>query len=52
MDELHAIKDRNLYDVMKQSMTAREQPILDMITTAGFVRSASLMIYTITLASS
>lgn len=38
MDELHAIKDRNLYDVMKQSMSAREQPILDMITTAGFVR--------------
>ncbi len=38
MDELHAIKDRNLYDVIKQSMTAREQPILDMITTAGFVR--------------
>lgn len=38
MDELHAIKDRNLYDVMKQSMAAREQPILFMITTAGFVR--------------
>lgn len=38
MDELHAIKGRNLYDVMKQSMTAREQPLLDMITTAGFVR--------------
>lgn len=38
MDELHAIKDRNLYDVMKQSMTTREQPLLDMITTAGFVR--------------
>jgi phage terminase large subunit-like protein len=38
MDELHAIKDRNLYDVMKQSMAAREQPLLDMITTAGFVR--------------
>jgi len=38
MDELHAIKDRNLYDVIKQAMTAREQPILDMITTAGFVR--------------
>jgi len=38
MDELHAIKDRNLYDVMKQSMSAREQPILSMITTAGFVR--------------
>ena len=38
MDELHAIKDRNLYDVMRQSMAAREQPLLDMITTAGFVR--------------
>lgn len=38
MDELHAIKDRNLYDVMKQSMTARTQPLLAMITTAGFVR--------------
>ena len=38
MDELHAIKDRNLYDVIKQSMTAREQPMLNMITTAGFVR--------------
>ena len=38
MDELHAIKDRNLYDVIKQAMSAREQPLLDMITTAGFVR--------------
>ncbi|MFX4263115.1 terminase large subunit [Pelotomaculum propionicicum] len=38
MDELHAIKNRDLYDVMKQSMSAREQPLLSMITTAGFVR--------------
>lgn len=38
IDELHAIKDRNLYDVMRQSMTARTQPLLAMITTAGFVR--------------
>lgn len=38
MDELHAIKNRDLYDVMKQSMAAREQPLLSMITTAGFVR--------------
>jgi phage terminase large subunit-like protein len=38
MDEVHAWKDRNLYDVMKQSMPSREQPILDVITTAGFVR--------------
>ena len=38
IDELHAIKDRNLYDVIKQAMSAREQPLLDIITTAGFVR--------------
>jgi len=38
IDELHAIKDRNLYDVIKQAMTARQQPLLDIITTAGFVR--------------
>ncbi len=38
IDELHAIRDRNLYDVMKQSMSAREQPLLGMISTAGFVR--------------
>jgi phage terminase large subunit-like protein len=38
MDEVHAWKDRNLYDVMKQSMSSREQPILDIITTSGFVR--------------
>ncbi len=38
IDELHSIKDRNIYDVTKQSMTAREQPLLFMITTAGFNR--------------
>jgi phage terminase large subunit-like protein len=38
VDEIHAIKDRNLYDVMKQSMAARRQPLLWCITTAGFVR--------------
>lgn len=38
IDELHSLKDRNIYDVTKQSMTARQQPILFMITTAGFVR--------------
>ena len=38
MDELHAIKDRNLYDVIKQSTAARDQWLLDMITTSGFVR--------------
>lgn len=38
MDELHSVKDRNLYEVMKQSQSARRQPITVMITTAGTVR--------------
>lgn len=38
IDELHGIKDRNLYEVMKQSQSARRQPLLVMITTAGTVR--------------
>lgn len=38
LDEVHAWKDRNIYDVSKQSMGARQQPILFTISTAGFVR--------------
>jgi len=38
MDELHGVRDRNLYEVMRQSMAARRQPLLIMITTAGTVR--------------
>lgn len=38
IDELHAIKDRNLYDVMKQSTSSRRQSLVVMITTAGYVR--------------
>lgn len=38
MDELHGVKDRNLYEVMKQSQSARRQPLLVMITTAGTIR--------------
>ena len=38
IDELHSIKDRGLYDVMRQSIAARTQPLIGMITTAGFVR--------------
>lgn len=38
IDELHSIRDRNLYEVMKQSQAARRQPLLIMITTAGTVR--------------
>lgn len=38
VDELHALKDRNLYDVVKQSQSTRKQPLMWSITTAGFVR--------------
>lgn len=38
IDELHSIKDRNLYDVIKQSMSAREQPLLNIMSTNGFNR--------------
>lgn len=35
IDELHSIQDRNIYEVLKQSQSARTQPLLIMITTAG-----------------
>jgi len=38
IDELHAIRDRQLYEVMKQSTSSRRQPLVVMITTAGTVR--------------
>ena len=38
IDELHAIEDKNLYDVIIDGMTAREQPISIITTTAGTVR--------------
>lgn len=38
IDELAAIKDRDLYDLIKQAMGARTQPVLFTITTNGFVR--------------
>lgn len=40
LDECHAIKDRNLYDVMKQSLVSesRKQPLFFTITTSGFNR--------------
>lgn len=38
IDELHAIKDKNLYEVMKQSTSSRRQPLVVMITTAGTIR--------------
>ena len=38
IDELAAIKNRDIYDLVKQSMGARSQPLLFCITTNGFVR--------------
>lgn len=39
IDELAAIKNRDTYDLIKQAMGAREQPLLFCITTNGFVRN-------------
>lgn len=38
VDELSAIKNRAIYDDMKQSMSSRDQPLLFSISTNGFVR--------------
>lgn len=38
LDEVHESRDRNLYDVLKQGMKARRQPLLGCITTSGFYR--------------
>ncbi|MBQ2626012.1 MAG: terminase large subunit [Kiritimatiellae bacterium] len=40
IDELAAIKNRDLYDLIKQSMLARRQPLLFCNTTNGFVRGS------------
>lgn len=40
LDEIHAWKDKNLYDVIVDGTTARDQPVILMITTAGTVREA------------
>jgi phage terminase large subunit-like protein len=37
IDEVHELK-RQIYDILKQSTSARQQPIISMISTAGFVR--------------
>lgn len=38
-DELHAARDRELWDVLATSMGARRQPLMIAITTAGYDRS-------------
>ena len=40
IDECHAIKDRNLYDVVRQSQSSREQPLMLTISTSGFLRES------------
>lgn len=40
IDELHAIKDKNLYDVIVDGMSAREQPLTIITSTAGTVRES------------
>lgn len=37
IDEVHELA-RAIYDILQQSMSTREEPLLNMITTAGFVR--------------
>ena len=36
IDELHAHKTREVWDVMQSAMGARDQPLLNAITTSGF----------------
>ena len=40
-DEVHAWPDMNLYDVMKDSMTARQNPLMLIISTMGTVRDSA-----------
>ena len=40
MDEIHAWKDKNLYDVIVDGTSSREQSLIMMITTAGTVRES------------
>lgn len=37
-DEVHALRDRNVYDVVVSGMGARKQPLIGMTTTAGHDR--------------
>ena len=42
LDELHAIKDRNLYDVVVGGMYSREQPLTLIASTGGYIEQDSL----------
>jgi phage terminase large subunit-like protein len=40
LDEIHAWKDKNLYDVIVDGTSARDQPVILMISTAGTIRES------------
>lgn len=40
IDEIHAMRSRDVYDLMKQGVAAREQPLILQVTTNGFVRGS------------
>lgn len=42
LDEIHALKDRNMYDVLRQGMKARKQPIMSCLTTSGWAAPGGL----------
>ena len=42
LDELHALKDRNMYDVIKGGMYARSEPLTLIMSTGGFIEQGSI----------
>ncbi len=42
LDELHAIKDRNLYDVVKGGMYSRVEPLTLIMSTGGYIEQDSI----------
>lgn len=40
LDEIHAWKDKNLYDVIVDGTTARDEPLIFITTTAGTIRES------------
>ena len=42
LDELHAIKDRNIYDVVKGGMYSRAEPLTIIMSTGGYIEQDSV----------
>lgn len=42
LDEIHSLADRNMYDVLRQGMKARKQPIMSCLTTSGWAAPGGL----------